>query len=133
MSSGISPQDVVNALRAVKDPDLGRDIVTLGLVKQLEVGDSRVSFALQLTTPACPVRDQLLAQARAANAPTDERASAAAEPRRALLQERADPLGGVRGGEDAGECRLLGLDSGLQLRPGGECLDLRHRNRRRRG
>ncbi|MGA2987346.1 MAG: Mrp/NBP35 family ATP-binding protein [Terriglobia bacterium] len=66
MSSGISPQDVVNALRAVKDPDLGRDIVTLGLVKQLEVGDSRVSFALQLTTPACPARDQLVAQARAA-------------------------------------------------------------------
>jgi ATP-binding protein involved in chromosome partitioning len=66
MSSQVSPQDVVNALRAVKDPDLGRDIVTLGFVKELEVGDNRVSFALQLTTPACPARDQLLAQARAA-------------------------------------------------------------------
>ena len=66
MSKGISPQDVLNALRAVKDPDLGRDIVTLGFVKELEVGDSRVSFALQLTTPACPARDQLLGQARAA-------------------------------------------------------------------
>lgn len=66
MSSGISPQDVVNALRAVKDPGLGRDIVTLGLVKQLEVGDNRVSFALQLAAPAGPARDQLVAQARAA-------------------------------------------------------------------
>ena len=66
MSSSISPQDVVNALRAVKDPNLGRDIVTLGFIKELEVGDNRVSFALQLTTPACPVRDQLVAQARAA-------------------------------------------------------------------
>src|SRR5271157_3511654 len=66
MSSQVSPQDVVNALRAVKDPDLGRDIVTLGFIKELEVGDNRVSFALQLTTPACPVRDQLVAQARAA-------------------------------------------------------------------
>jgi ATP-binding protein involved in chromosome partitioning len=66
MSSRVSPQDVLNALRAVKDPDLGRDIVTLGFIKELEVGDSRVSFALQLTTPACPVRDQLVAQARAA-------------------------------------------------------------------
>ena len=66
MSSRISPQDVLNALRAVKDPDLGRDIVTLGFIKELEVGDNRVSFALQLTTPACPVRDQLVAQARAA-------------------------------------------------------------------
>lgn len=66
MSSKISPQDVLNALKAVRDPDLGRDIVTLGFVKDLEVGDSRVSFTLQLTTPACPVRDQLVAQARAA-------------------------------------------------------------------
>jgi len=66
MSTRVSPQDVLNALRAVKDPDLGRDIVTLGFIKELEVGDSRVSFALQLTTPACPVRDQLVAQARAA-------------------------------------------------------------------
>ena len=66
MSSPVSPQDVLNALRAVKDPDLGRDIVTLGFIKELEVGDGRVSFALQLTTPACPMRDQLVAQARAA-------------------------------------------------------------------
>jgi ATP-binding protein involved in chromosome partitioning len=66
MSSQISPQDVLNALRTVKDPDLGRDIVTLGFIKELEVGDNRVSFALQLTTPACPLRDVLTAQARAA-------------------------------------------------------------------
>jgi len=66
MSKQVSPQDVLNALKAVKDPDLGRDIVTLGFVKDLEVGDHRVSFSLQLTTPACPVRDQLVAQARAA-------------------------------------------------------------------
>jgi ATP-binding protein involved in chromosome partitioning len=66
MSNQISPQDVLNALRNVKDPDLGRDIVTLGFVKDLEVGDSRVSFTLQLTTPACPLRNQLAAQARAA-------------------------------------------------------------------
>ena len=66
MSTSISPQDVLNALRTVKDPDLGRDIVTLGFIKDLEVGDSRVSFTLQLTTPACPVRDLLVSQARAA-------------------------------------------------------------------
>src|SRR5271157_4801374 len=66
MSSRISPQDVVDALRTVKDPDSGRDIDTLGFIKELEVGDSRVSFALQLTTPAGPARDRLVAQARAA-------------------------------------------------------------------
>jgi ATP-binding protein involved in chromosome partitioning len=66
MSSRIGPQDVLNALRKVMDPDLGRDIVTLGFIKDLEVGDNRVSFTLQLTTPACPIREHLLAQARAA-------------------------------------------------------------------
>jgi len=66
MSSPITPQDVLNALRTVMDPDLGRDIVTLGFIKELEVGDNRVSFTLQLTTPACPVRDLLVSQARAA-------------------------------------------------------------------
>jgi ATP-binding protein involved in chromosome partitioning len=66
MSKQVSLQDVLNALKGVMDPDLGRDIVTLGFVKDLEVGDQRVSFTLELTTPACPLRDQLLAQARAA-------------------------------------------------------------------
>jgi len=66
MSSSVSPQDVVNALRAVKDLDSGRDIVTLGLVKELEVGDNRVSFALQFSTPPSPARDQMVVQARSA-------------------------------------------------------------------
>jgi len=63
MSNRIRPEDVLNALRAVKDPDLQRDIVSLGFVKDLEVGDNRVAFTLQLTTPACPLREQLSAQA----------------------------------------------------------------------
>ena len=60
MSSSVSPQDVVNALRAIKDPGIGRDIVTLGYVKQLEVGDNRVTFALQLAMPAGPGGDHLM-------------------------------------------------------------------------
>lgn len=66
MAGRISPQDVLNALRAVHDPDLKRDIVSLGFVRDVEVGDGRVSFTIQLTTPACPVRDQLAAQAKEA-------------------------------------------------------------------
>jgi ATP-binding protein involved in chromosome partitioning len=50
---------VLDALRTVYDPDLGRDIVTLGFVKDLDIGDGVVSFKVQLTTPACPVKDQL--------------------------------------------------------------------------
>jgi ATP-binding protein involved in chromosome partitioning len=66
MSSQIGPQDVVNALRGVRDPSVGRDIVTMGYVKQLEVGDNRVSFALQMPYPAGELRDQLMAHAHSA-------------------------------------------------------------------
>jgi len=57
---------VLNALRAVVDPDLRRDIVSLGFVKDLALGEGRVSFTIELTTPACPVKDQLRDQAVAA-------------------------------------------------------------------
>src|SRR5262245_5913120 len=54
---------VLAALRAVRDPDLGKDIVTLGFVKDLRICDGTVAFAIELTTPACPVKDQMRAQA----------------------------------------------------------------------
>ena len=57
------PNAVLDALRAVEDPDLHRDIVALGFVKDVTVDGGRVGFVLELTTPACPVRDQLREQA----------------------------------------------------------------------
>ena len=57
---------VLNALKTVNDPDLHRDIVTLGFVKDLKIDRARVSFTIELTTPACPVKDQMRDQARAA-------------------------------------------------------------------
>jgi len=54
---------VLNALRAVEDPDLHRDIVSLGFVKDVAIDGGHVGFTLELTTPACPVRDQLREQA----------------------------------------------------------------------
>jgi ATP-binding protein involved in chromosome partitioning len=54
---------VLNALRTVVDPDLRRDIVSLGFVKDLTLADGRVSFTIELTTPACPVKDQMRDQA----------------------------------------------------------------------
>jgi ATP-binding protein involved in chromosome partitioning len=57
---------VLEALKAVQDPDLHRDIVALGFVKDLKIDESRVSFTIELTTPACPVKDQMRDQARAA-------------------------------------------------------------------
>ena len=62
----ISPQDVLQALSTIKDPDLNRDLVSLGFIKELQVEDGRVSFTLQLTTPACPVKEQLVAAAKQA-------------------------------------------------------------------
>src|SRR5437667_7048859 len=57
---------VLDALRVVKDPDLHRDIVSLGFIKNLRVNDGRVAFTIELTTPACPVKDQMRDQARIA-------------------------------------------------------------------
>ena len=57
---------VLNALRVVQDPDLRRDIVSLGFIKDLSIQGGSVSFAIELTTPACPVKDQLREQATAA-------------------------------------------------------------------
>ncbi len=57
---------VLDALKVVRDPDLGRDIVSLGFIKDLVVDGGRVAFTIELTTPACPVKDQMRDQARAA-------------------------------------------------------------------
>ncbi len=62
----LSEASVLEALRVVKDPDLNRDIVSLGFVKDLAIDGRRVSFTIELTTPACPVKDQMRDQARAA-------------------------------------------------------------------
>jgi ATP-binding protein involved in chromosome partitioning len=57
---------VLDALKVVRDPDLNRDIVSLKFVKNIRIEGGRVSFAIELTTPACPVKDQMREQARAA-------------------------------------------------------------------
>jgi len=54
---------VLDALRGVIDPDLRRDIVSLGFVKNLSIDGGRVAFDIELTTPACPVKDLMKSQA----------------------------------------------------------------------
>ena len=63
---------VLAALSKVVDRDLGKDIVTLGFVKDLAVAGDKVSFTLDLTTPACPYKDALEAEARARPLPFPE-------------------------------------------------------------
>ena len=55
----ITEEMVRDALRAVKDPDLHKDIVTLNMIREVKICGGIVSFRFVLTTPACPVRDQL--------------------------------------------------------------------------
>ncbi len=64
-STSVTEAAVLGALKSVTDPDLHRDIVSLGFVKNLRIDDSRVAFTIELTTPACPVKDQMRDQARA--------------------------------------------------------------------
>jgi ATP-binding protein involved in chromosome partitioning len=60
-----SSQQVLDVLAHIQDPDLGRDVVSLGMIKELEVNpQGKVSFTFELTTPACPVRDRFKTQAQ---------------------------------------------------------------------
>jgi ATP-binding protein involved in chromosome partitioning len=61
----ISETNVLDALRGVRDPDLNKDIVTLKFIKNLRIDAGRVAFTIELTTPACPVKEQMRAQAHA--------------------------------------------------------------------
>ena len=63
---GLEQQTILDALKAVNDPDLHRDIVSLGFIKDLKIDGARVAFTIELTTPACPVKDQMRDQAKAA-------------------------------------------------------------------
>jgi ATP-binding protein involved in chromosome partitioning len=59
----VREEEVLAALRAVKDPDLHRDIVSLGFVKNLKIRDGSVALDIELTTPACPVKETMKAEA----------------------------------------------------------------------
>ena len=62
----ITESDVLESVKVVRDPDLHRDIVALGFVKDVVLDLPKVSFRIDLTTPACPVKEQLKAQAEEA-------------------------------------------------------------------
>ena len=91
---------VLNALRVVVDPDIRKDIVSLGFVKDLTVAAGRASFTIELTTPACPVKDQMRDQAVAAVRAlgiTDVQVQLTAKVRSAAAPEsNKPPVAGVR-------------------------------------
>ena len=55
----ITTQKVIDALKYVDDPDLKKDLITLNMVKDIEVNGKNISFTVVLTTPACPMKDMI--------------------------------------------------------------------------
>ena len=62
----VSESDVLKALAGVKDPELGKDVVSLRMIEGVSVDGGKVTFTLNLTTPACPLRSRLEESAKAA-------------------------------------------------------------------
>src|SRR5438067_10112881 len=52
-------KDILTALSNVEEPDLGKDLVTLNMVKDIAIEGNNVSFTVVLTTPACPLKDMI--------------------------------------------------------------------------
>src|SRR5271170_1145030 len=55
----ITPEQVLNALRTVPEPELGKDLVTLNMVKDISICGGGVKFTVELTTPACPLKKMI--------------------------------------------------------------------------
>jgi ATP-binding protein involved in chromosome partitioning len=65
----VSETAVYEALRQVQEPELGGDLVTRNMVQGLSIDGDRVAFTIELTTPACPLKDEIEADVRRALAP----------------------------------------------------------------
>lgn len=66
MTEPLTKETVLQALCRVEDPELHRDVVSLGMIRELEVREGTVRLTLVLTTPACPVRERFEADVRSA-------------------------------------------------------------------
>src|SRR5690554_3690413 len=55
----ITQEQVLDALKFVIDPDLGKDLVTLNMIDEIKIDGLNISFTVNLTTPACPMKDQI--------------------------------------------------------------------------
>ena len=97
--SSLTEEAILDALRTVQEPELGRDIVTLQMVKSIEIDGSHVAFTIELTTPACPLKDEIEANARQVLAPlgaTDVDITWGAMVRRASPRQNEQLIPGVK-------------------------------------
>lgn len=66
MASGVTEAEILQALRSVMDPELHKDIVSLGMVKKVDLKGGAVTLLVQLTTPACPLKETIEKDVRGA-------------------------------------------------------------------
>ena len=90
----VTEKDVRTALKEVKDPELGLDLVVLGLIYDIEIEDTQVKATISLTSPFCPVAGQIVEDVKTAiegvagssdAGPVSAAAPAAPAPRRSIL------------------------------------------------
>src|SRR3954462_5319651 len=62
----ISQTDILNALRQVQEPELHKDLVTLNMVRDIAIEGGNIAFTIMLTTPACPLKDQIESESKQA-------------------------------------------------------------------
>ena len=55
----IQSADILQALSTVQDPDLKKDLVTLNMIKDIAITESKITFTVVLTTPACPLKEKI--------------------------------------------------------------------------
>ena len=55
----MTKEDILKALGNVQEPDLGKDLVTLNMIRDIEINGNNVSFTVVLTTPACPLKEHI--------------------------------------------------------------------------
>lgn len=95
----LDKQQVIDALRTVKDPELFKDIVTLNMVKEVSVENGAVAVTVELTTPACPLKDVIEKEVKGALAKigaTDVKLTLTANTRGPALPRDNDPLPQVK-------------------------------------
>lgn len=66
MADPITKEKALDILRTVMDPELNKDLVSLNMIQDLDVSDGNVKFTIVLTTPACPLKSKIEADARKA-------------------------------------------------------------------
>ena len=66
MTDKLTKESILDALSKVQEPELHKDLVTLNMIRNLEIAGDKVSFTVMLTTPACPLRGQIEREAKQA-------------------------------------------------------------------